>query len=230
MNSIRFIKDFFWDEELYAHGRGKGPTELFLHQGDLDGACAVYSLMMMLMIHKKVNRKELEDRTAAQRMTGGGYNSFMRLQDYILGELPGLYQNGYYFTEVADKLHQCFKKEATASVHQAFKKKANSKAKKELGKIITETINAGYPVEIGFTSKKGYGHAVIAIGYTNYYTDLRLFCLDPSFDLGKTAFWNSIIDVDYFDPGAAIYSDKYFTPDGESDVITVDEILTIDVE
>ena len=36
-------------------------------------------------------------------------------------------------------------------------------------------------------------------------------------------------DVDYFDPGTAIYSDKYFTPDGESDVITVDEILTIDV-
>ena len=212
---------------MFAKGRGKGATELFLRQGDLDGACAVYSLMMLLMIHKKVNRKELENREAAQRITDGGYNSYMRLQDHILGELPGLYQKGYFFIDLAAKLHQCFKKEATASVYKAYNKRANSKAKQELGKIITETINAGYPVEIGF-SGKGYGHAVVAIGYTNYNTNLRLFCLDPAFGLGKTAFWNSIIDVDYFSPGKAIYSDKYYTPDGKLDVITVDEILTID--
>ena len=104
MNSIRFIKDFFWNQELSAHGRGKGHTELFLRQGDLDGACAVYSLMMMLMIHKKVNRNELVDRAAAQNLTDGGYNSYMRLQDHISGELPGRYQNGYCCRQTAPVL------------------------------------------------------------------------------------------------------------------------------
>lgn len=74
MNSIRFIKEFFWNEELCAHGRGKGHTELFLRQGDLDGACAVYSLMMMLL--KKI--------TASRGVSQGAYG---RSQGYA-GSFP----------------------------------------------------------------------------------------------------------------------------------------------
>ena len=67
MDEIRFIKDFSWKGQLMAKGRENGRTPLFVRQGDLDGACAVYSLMMMLMIHRKINRRELEDRKAAQK-------------------------------------------------------------------------------------------------------------------------------------------------------------------
>lgn len=73
-----------------------------------------------------------------------------------------------------------------------------------------------------------FGHAVVAIGYTKHNSDVRLFCLDPAFDIAPTSFWNSIIDMSFFEPAKAIYSDKYFTPDGKKDTVTVDEILTID--
>lgn len=230
MNEIHFVNDFFWDGELLARGRVIGATKLFARQGDLDSACAVYSLMMMLMLHRRINRSEIDSRRAAQKITGGGYNVYMRLQDKIFGGLPGAYQEGYFFKDLANKLNECFKSKATASVKNAFDEKASSKKKQELVKSIMETIDAGHPVEIGITRKQGTGHAVVAIGYTFYYSDVRLFCLDPGYDLAQTAFWNTIIDISYSEPVKAIYSDKYFTPDGNLEKVIVDEILTIDEE
>lgn len=230
MNEIHFVNDFFWDGELLSRGRGKGANPLFARQGDLDAACAVYSLMMMLLLHKRVNRSQLESRKAAQKVTGGGYNVYMRFQDKFLGELPGLYQDGYFLKKLAKKLNDCFKTVATATPHSIDCVPADSPKKQNLVKSIMETIDAGYPVEIGFSRRSRSGHAVVAIGYTRHNTDVRLFCLDPAFDIAPTAFWNSIIDMSYFEPAKAIYSDKYFTPNGNMEKVIVDEILTIDEE
>lgn len=230
MNEIHFVNDFFWDGELLTRGRGRGATRLFARQGDLDAACAVYSLMMMLMLHKRVNRSQIESRKAAQKVTRGGYNVYMRFQDQFLGELPGLYKDGYFLKIIAKKLNDCFKNVATASFKSIGCEQANSPQKQDLIKSIMETIDAGFPVEIGFSRRSNGGHAVVAIGYTTYYSDVRLFCLDPAFDIAPTAFWNSIIDMSYFEPAKAIYSDKYFTPNGNLENVTVDEILTIDEE
>ena len=152
---------------------------MFVRQGDLDGACAVYSLMMMLMIHKKVNHSDLVNRQQAQKATQGGYNSYMRLQDQFLSGLIGLYKEGYYFKDLALELKSCFKNKATASVVEAFGKKCSSKAKHDMTAKMLETLNAGLPVEVGFSYKKGGGHAVVVVGFTNHKTTLRLFCLDP---------------------------------------------------
>ena len=229
MNEFYFIKDFSWKGELKAKGREGGHQPLFVRQGDLDGACAVYSLMMMLMLHRKVNRSELEDRRAAISATDGGYNSYMRLQDQFLSGLIGLYKDGYCFEQLAEELHSCFKDKATASVRDAFGKRDNSRAKQELVKEIVETIKAGHPVERGYSRRKCIGHAVVAIGYTTYLNKVRLFCLDPGFEIPKTAFWNTIIDLSYFESANAIYCDTCYPLVGESFEVTVDEILTIDV-
>ena len=231
MNEIRFIKDYSWKGQLIAKGRENGRTPLFVRQGDLDGACAVYSLMMMLMIHRKINRRELEDRKAAQNNTEGGYNSYMRLQDQFLSGLKGLYKDGYYFRQLANELHSCFKDKATATVNdEAIGKRADSKERQELAQSILRTIQDGHPIEIGFSRRRGYGHAIVAVGYTTYRTCLRLFCLDPGFDIPKTSFWNSIVDIRCYEPKGAIYTDVYYTPDGDCSEVAVDEILTIDEE
>lgn len=234
MESIKFIKDIWYDgpdRTVYCNSRSLRASRLFVRQGDLDSSCSVYSLMMMLMIHRKVNYRELYSREEAQRLSDGGFNSVMRLQDEFLRNLKGYYreeERGFFFEELQEKLKSCFNKEAKAHVFQCRGCKSNSAKKKELNNMIIKRIDEGSPVEVGFTFEKNKGgHAVVAIGYTFHKNLLRLFCLDPGFDRQKTAFWNSIIDIEYKKPTQFVYTDLYITPDS-SEHITVDEILTIE--
>lgn len=234
MESIKFIKDFWYDgpdREIYCYSRLRRASRLFIRQGDLDSSCAVYSLMMMLMIHGRLNYAELYSREEAQRLSDGGYNSVMHLQDEFLRNLKGHYkpkERGFYFSTLEEKLRKSFNKEAIAHSFDCLDKKSNSPEKKELNKKIIERIDQGFPVQIGFTFKgaKG-GHAVVAIGYTFHKSFLRLFCLDPGYDLPKTAFWNSIVDIEYKKSSPYVYTDFYMTPDS-SEHVFVDEILTIE--
>lgn len=238
MQPIKFIKDFYWERELVTSGRTNNVYPLFAHQGDLDAACAVYSLMMMLMIHSRVNRPELENRQQAQKATKGGYNSYMRLQDRLLSGLPGLYKDGYYLSELSDELKSCFKNKATAKVEEAIGSRCNSKKKHDLTEKIKNTIDKGFPVQIGFSYKRfNAGHSVVAIGYTVSEANLRLLCLDPASEMPLTSFWNAIIDMPYYLPNSRVYSDLYYAPFTSPDSfkdwpleVTVDEILTIDVK
>ena len=53
MFTAKFIKNIIFDgERLRAIGRSGRPTRVFAEQGDLDGSCAVYSLLMMLINDK----------------------------------------------------------------------------------------------------------------------------------------------------------------------------------
>ncbi len=229
MDAIKFINEVWYDTELLTTASHRNKAQLlFMRQGDMDAACAVYSLMMMLLIHKKVNRDQLENRYIAQNATSGGYNSFMRLQDQFLGGLIGLYKQGYMLSELSVELNRCFKKEATATVVSALGKRGNSNNKKELVQYTLETLDTGYPVELGMSYKGGGGHAVVAIGYTFFKTDIRFFCLDPGFELSATSFWNAIVDVSYKDSSSAIYSDVYKMANGDFCSVALDEVLTID--
>ena len=155
----------------------------------------------------------------------------MRLQDEFLRNLKGHYRSeecGFFFDELQSKLKSCFNKEAKSYIIQCVGSKSNSAKRIELKESIIKRIDEGFPVEIGFTFDKGNGgHAVVAIGYTFHKNLLRLFCLDPGFDRQKTAFWNSIIDIEYKKPTQYVYTDLYITPDS-SKYIAVDEILTIE--
>ena len=46
---------------LCAVGRMGYPTKIFIKQGSLDSACGVYSLMMVLIIHKMINKPKIRN-------------------------------------------------------------------------------------------------------------------------------------------------------------------------
>lgn len=234
MESIKFVKDIWYDvPDGTLNTWGKHflkASNFFIRQGNLDASCAVYSLMMMLMIHKKVTYSELTSREIAQNKSDGGYNSLMRLQDMFLHDLEGLYLKdaGYDFKTLSEDLQSCYNKHAKSDFLMLNKPRSNSKKKQELKGRIIKRIDQGYPVEIGFTYDGGKeGHAVVAIGYSFHKSYLRLYCLDPANDLRKVAFWNAIIDIYNKDDRSLVYEDYYGTEEGY-EPISVDEILTIE--
>lgn len=223
MNEIHFIKNLHFDEGLWCNSFGKADKP-FMRQGDLDGACAVYSLMMMLVLHQKVKRCDLVNRESKP-----GYTANKRLQDQFLSGLIGLYRGGYDFQTLRDELHSCFKSKATATVYTTDKDIEGNVTKDELNRIIMKTIDAGNPVEVGFMYK-GYdgGHAVVAVGYQLFKGRMILYCFDPAFELPFTSFWNSVIDVDLEVDGRMKWTAGYIEPSGNINVVNVDEILVID--
>lgn len=60
MFKIQFINNIvFKDGLLYALDRTDNLTRVFIRQGNLEGRCTIYSLMMMLMFHKRISRVDL---------------------------------------------------------------------------------------------------------------------------------------------------------------------------
>lgn len=228
MNTIHFIDNIHFD---YGRLLSNAPSklkagEVFVRQGDLDGACAVYSLMMMLIINKKVTKGDL-----VKRDKNAGYTAKKRLQDKFLSGIIGLYRGGYYFDALAEDLKESFAKVATASTYcVGYPDRDDVVLKDELHNKIMETIDAGKPVEIGFAFKGGNGgHAVVAIGYCQYKSRIQLFCLDPAYNLPQTSLWNTIIEIETKSDKRKTYTDTCFTPEDQSvNSIDVDEILIMD--
>ena len=225
MNPINFIDNlsFSADGILVSAGSNRRNAEIFMRQGDLDSACAIYSLMMMLIINNRVNRKDLVSRDKKR-----GYTSIKRLQDEFLAGLPGLYKEGYFFNTIKEKLCSSFKKVASAETFTTlnYKDREDIISKSELHKKIKETLESGFPVQIGFSYKGGRGgHAVVAIGFQELQNKLRLFCLDPAYNLAQQAFWNTIIDINLEGNLKSTYQDNYYS--GKEKSVSVDEILII---
>ena len=228
MKPIQFIDNLSFSVDGYftAIGSSGRSSSIFMRQGDLDAACAVYSLMMMLIFNRRVTRRAL-----ITRENKPGYTSIMRLQDEFIGSLPGLYKDGYFFNDLSDKLRTSFKKVATATTFSTISDREDYVSKQELNNKILETLKSGFPVQIGYTYKGGEsGHSVVAIGFQDYHEAgfLRLFCLDPGHELNSLAFWNNIIDVNLNINSRIKYQDCSHADIKYLNTIKVDEILIID--
>lgn len=152
-----------------------------LCQGDLDGACGVYSMMMCLIIEKIIKREVVTDVSPSlKRNTSDG-----RLVRKFL-ENQGMIVNGYELEPLV------------ADLQNAFKKKVNAVyiGDENILEAIIEQLNDNHPVEIGFSRLKTYGHFVVAVGYMveNKYTDL--YCLDPGCPMEKGQMWNNVLRID----------------------------------
>lgn len=165
---------------------------IHLHQGDMDGACAVYSLMMCLIINRSIKRLDVTDLDKKH----DGRSSKGRLVDAFLNNAKGLVREGYELEVLNTKLLHAFKK----CVSTAWYSTENAK-KQELYAIIKSSLDEHSPIELGFSWKRKGGHAITVIGYEEQKAYLRLFCLDPGYPLQEGQYWNNVLDID-IDNGA----------------------------
>lgn len=162
---------------------GKGSQEFFIRQGDLDGACTAYSLVMTLMIIRAVNRKTFNLYQKVNGTTNDG-----RLVKQIMCE-KGLYKEGMDYKEVKLILNRHYKKKVVTVLQEEVKND-------QVVDIINNNIENNQPTIISLFFNGG-AHSIVAIGLELDNKDkvAKILCIDPGFEPSKTSVWNSLIVV-----------------------------------
>ncbi len=194
MNTIHFIDNIIYDgEKLCAVGRMGYPTEVFLRQGHLDGACGVYSLLMLLMFHKMISREDLTEETCCSDPP-----YIKRLKKQFLNPLKGINSKGTTLKLLRDKLLRVLDNPIPVNVYMASYINKDGIDAVILRSKIKEQLDAGHPVLLKYSRPEScIGHAVVAIGYSICEELLRIYCLGPSSPISWTSIWNNVIDVKF---------------------------------
>ena len=194
-------------EGLMVKGTKQGAH---LRQGELDGACAVYSMMMCLVIEKIIKRNIITNvPESLRRNTSDG-----RLINHFL-EKQGMVINGYELKILKDELQSTFRKKVNPYYYSADEY--------DLQAVIKEAINSNQPVEIKFSRKRQYGHAVVIIGYKEEKDKTSFYCLDPGYPMDECQIWNNVLEVDL--TATAKYNCRNFREDS---IVTIDEVMTFE--
>lgn len=156
---------------------------LHKRQGDMDSACAVYSLAMAMLCMGVVTNEDLQIYNCADKRTRKG-----KLLSHFLEE-QGLVRNGYSFVTMA--------KEIRASNFNINAIRKNPKEYADVINEIADFLDEDNPVIISTEFGNG-AHALLAIGYETEDNDdkiTKILCLDPSEEAPLYTYWNCIIDV-----------------------------------
>ena len=193
MFTAKFIKNIFLEaESIKAIGRSGKKTRVFAKQGDLDGSCTIYSLMMMLIFHQKLDWEDLIDGERAK-----DFEFVSRIQHEFLHGLNGLCTSGYKLREISDRVNKCFGSKI-CETYTTEPDTPNTVSRSILQEMIRMYLDDRQPVMIGYSKPSGPGHALVAVAYRREaWNRLRLFCLDPSHGVPFMHPWNTVIDLDY---------------------------------
>lgn len=174
------------NNELVCKDKTGRYKPVFKKQGDLDGACATYSVIMNLLILGVITEKETHvNEEHKTRDTRKLFKVFCN--DY------GMHRNGQTYYKITKMLKEGF----LGVVTPDHKITSNTQSVA----IIKDTIDDRIPIiiSIGETSPSSdWGHAMLAIGYEE--DDKRnvskILCLDPSGDYihGRKR-WNAEIQI-----------------------------------
>ena len=220
MFTAKFIKNIFFDGRgLKAIGRSGSLTRVFAEQGDLDGSCSIYSLLMMLIFHKKLDWGDLTKSEAAKK------NKYVdSIQHEFLYTFKGICVGGHVMKDISDKLNLCFGRNLS-EVFTTREDASDRVSRRVLHEKIRAQLDNRKPVLLGFRRTSGTGHSVVAIGYRREaWHRLRLFCLDPGRRLPFMQVWNNIIDIDYLSTNDESITDINHYEDNK---VCVEEILII---
>ena len=184
MAAIKVIKSIRLDSKGVRVKDANGSiVPLHKRQGDMDGACAVYSLAMAMLCMGVVTNEDLQIYNCADKRTRKG-----KLLSHFLEE-QGLVRNGYSFVTMA--------KEIRASNFNINAIRKNPKEYADVINEIADFLDEDNPVIISTEFGNG-AHALLAIGYEtedNDDTITKILCLDPSEEAPLYTYWNCIIDV-----------------------------------
>lgn len=186
MSSIKIINSIKLDSKGVRVKDANGKY-ILLHtrQGDMDGACAVYSLAMAMLCIGVITNEDLQVYANPDRRTCKG-----KFLSHFLEE-QGLVRRGYSFISMAREI-----RESSFNL-DAIRK--NPKEDDDIINAIADFIDKESPVIISTDFKEG-AHALLAVGYE--ITDdsdkiTKILCLDPGEEAPKYSCWNCIIDVSH---------------------------------
>lgn len=184
MAAIKVIKSIRLDSKGVRVKDANGSiVPLHKRQGDMDGACVVYSLAMAMLCMGVVTNEDLQIYNCADKRTRKG-----KLLSHFLEE-QGLVRNGYSFVTMA--------KEIRASNFNINAIRKNPKEYADVINEIADFLDEDNPVIISTEFGNG-AHALLAIGYETEDNDdkiTKILCLDPSEEAPLYTYWNCIIDV-----------------------------------
>ena len=180
--------------------------DIFLQQGDMDGACSIYSMMMSLIACTAIKRdvatdiwNHIDGRTREARLI----NAFFKGKD-------GMFRDGMFLNDLADRLDKEFG--TKVYVNYISEDDNDETTHSEFISKLCEDLKDGFACLIGFDYQKGGGHAMLAVGYEEDEDGeiFRLFCLDPRRPIQPCSYWNAVLDIN---ATRNEYSDRYL-PDG----------------
>jgi hypothetical protein len=187
-----------------------------LQQGDMDGACAVYSIMMNLIALKVFTRNQVTNLNTSFK---GNTSKGRLFKEFFVTQ--GLCRGGFYFSEIKEKLSHSFAKEVMSSVRQYATSVSDQASYVEELKI---AIDDNLPLVTAITFRGG-AHAILAIGYEEQEGVIRkIFCLDPGYTISQTSLWNSVITPN---ERKGMYCHQYITDNDDKNVF-VSETLKIE--
>ena len=187
-------------------------VELHKQQGDLDGACAVYSLVRAMLCKGLLTDDDTRVYNRPDRRSDKG--KFL----YHFFNERGMVRDGYSYVTLAKEINESsFGITATRKCPKTNKKKIE---------LISEYLYNDTPVIISVVFREG-AHAILAVGVESDDNKkiTKLLCLDPACRSPRYAHWNCFIDV-----SKRTKSDYPFYRVNEdlNDKVDLDDILVID--
>ena len=182
---------------------------VFKRQGDLDGACATYCVIMNLLILRLIYEKDTRVyEESVDKATRKLIKTFLKDN--------GMHINGQTFYKIKKMLKESFcKVDCTHYVSDG-----NSSLD-----YIEQTIKEDKPIIISISQTK-WAHALLSVGFEKENDAMtKIFCLDPGGEPRRHKRWNMEIQVKNSGmesrPPTIIYDSKYVSLD---DVIIISEV------
>lgn len=190
-------------------------VKLHKQQGDLDGACAIYSLVMAMLCKGLLTDDETQVYNRPDRRTDKG--KFL----YQFFNERGMIREGYSYVTLAKEIN-----ESSFGVKATRKNPRTNNGRVEL---ISDYIYDNIPVIISVVFENKTAHALLAVGIEVDSNEeiAKIYCLDPGYPSPRYSSWNCFIDVsketksDY--PFYCVCEDGYSK-------VSLDDMLIIDKE
>lgn len=163
---------------------------IHLRQGDMDGACGPYALMMSLIINGVLER---EDATSLDYVDGRTRLGKFKNNLFAFGALCADGTTAFELEWLTD----CFQNKVVAD-------KSEGLSTKKLTATVREYLDKNTPVILGVKWQGGGGHWVVVVGYEKIEDQLtKLLVLDPGYPQSNLCAWNSVIELFDNDGNAA---------------------------
>jgi hypothetical protein len=169
-----------------AKGPNRKEQKIHIQQGDVDGACGPYCLLISLLICGVIWRTEVT--SLAARGSNKSFSEFLERID----KFSSLFREGTDIDDLRKLIRKNFRKEIKACVKE--------KCNKDIVEFVKDHIHTDHPVILGLDFRRG-GHWVVVVGLEYIVRKsgdeelCRFLVLDPSDPAPKVSAWNGVIDA-----------------------------------